>query len=87
MKKGMNAEVVVEPLLQPDRSRPEHGDAPEAVDDARDRGQEVDECAERFASRRGAKKLMNSATATASGTAMTIAIVEDRMVPKARGQT
>ena len=41
----------------------------------------------RFASRRGAKKLMKSATPTASGTAMMIAIVEDRMVPKARGQT
>ena len=48
LKNGIEAEVVLEPPQQPDGVRAEHGDAPEAVDDARDRRQEVDHVAHRL---------------------------------------
>ena len=80
------ADVVPEPPLDAHGGGAEDGDAPEAVDDARDRGQQIDDVAESgCASRRGAKWLMNSATAIASGIATRQAIPAATSVPNASG--
>ena len=67
-----------EPVLHGASTGPRTAQAPEAVDDRRDGGQQVDEVRRRRASRRGAYWVRNSATPTATGTAITMATNEAR---------
>ena len=87
-KNGQEAEVLLEPVVERHQLAAEEADAPEAVDDARDGGQQVDEVADRAGEPARARSARsNSATPIASGVAMSSARVAASRVPKTSGQT
>ncbi len=75
------AGVVGDPLEEPAGGGDEHEHAPEAVDDRRHGGQQVDDRGDRPAQAPGRNTVVASATPTASGTAMTMAIALVTSVP------